>query len=81
MSPAALPSPAKPILPLPAPIVTQEVKVHLQVGANNVPQSGNVIVVYTPDEHEKLMENMAELYRWIAEAMVQLEFYRNREGN
>lgn len=81
MSPATLPRPANPILPLPAPVVTQTVTSHLRAGANDVPESDNVVVVYTAPEHEKLMENIAELYRWVAEAMVQLEYYRNRKGS
>lgn len=59
----------------------QDVTPYLRAGANDIPQSGNVVVVYSPTEHEKLMENITELYRWIAEAMVQLEFYRNRDGS
>jgi len=76
---APLPTPARTILPLPAPIQTQEVHAQLFAGPNNIPATGNVIIVYTPDEHEKLMANIAELYRWVAEAMTQLEFYRRRE--
>lgn len=78
---AALPSPAAAILPLPAPIATQQVYVELLRGPPGTLHENEPIVVYAPEEHEKLMENIAELYRWIAEAMVQLEFYRNRDGD
>lgn len=57
-------------------------KSYLRVGPNDIPNSGgDVFVVYPAGEHEKLMENIAELYRWVAEAMAQLEFYRQREGS
>jgi len=57
------------------------VTAHLRAAPNDIPQSGNVVVIYSASEHEKLMENIAELYRWIAEAVVQLDFYRQREGS
>jgi len=71
--PAALPTPARPILPLPAPVQLQDVKPTLE------DRNGDVAVVYPQGEHQKLTDNLGELYRWIAEAMTQLEFYRREE--
>lgn len=71
--PANLPSPANPTLPLPSPISTVEVKPTIETGPDGEPR-----VVYSPAEHEKLMSNIGDAYRWIAEAMGQLNFYRNQ---
>lgn len=73
MSPAALPSPANPILPLPTPIQLQDVSPTLE------DRNGDIVVIYSEGEHQKLTDNLGELYRWVAEAMTQLEFYRRRE--
>lgn len=74
-----LPSPANPVLPLPAPISTQDVYAEILTAPEGTLNAGKAVVVYTADEHEKLTDNIAEIYRWVAEAMAQLEFYRRRE--
>jgi len=76
---ASLPSPARSILPLPAPIETQSTYAEILRGPPGTLHENDPIVIYSTGEHEKLMENIAELYRWIAEAMVQLDYYREEE--
>jgi hypothetical protein len=55
------------------------VKVGLEAGPSTTPGVGNTRIVMDATEWEKMNENLGEIYRWIAEAMNQLNYYRNRK--
>lgn len=70
--PIDLPEPQKAILPLPNEIQTETVFIE-------VTEDGDVVL--TAEEFQIMMDNIAEIYRWVREARFQLDYYRSDENN
>lgn len=57
--------------PLPNPKATELANVEWKV----IQTADGPVIALTPAEHERLMLNLAEILRWVQEAMWRLQYY------
>lgn len=69
--------PTREALPLPAPIETRTIEWFVAT-PDRLPEDEDwVLFGLTPVDYEILALNMAEIRRWVEEAMFQLQYYRS----
>ena len=77
MTSVEVPIPAsKPALPLPAPLNLSQVD-WIVITPETIPTGDYVLFALSKDDFERLTRNMADIERWVIEAMWQIQHYRS----